>query len=62
MVVMTKRSDPRSGDTTFQMTDIQAGEPAASLFQVPPDYTVAQPPQHIVGTFRVAGPPPPPEQ
>ncbi|MGA7187914.1 MAG: hypothetical protein WBY66_05400 [Candidatus Acidiferrales bacterium] len=62
MVVMTKRSDPRSGDTTFQMTDVQLGEPAASLFQVPPDYAVAQPPQHIVGTFRVAGPPPPPEQ
>ncbi len=62
MVVMTKRSDPRSGDTTFQMTDVQLGEPSASLFQVPPDYTVAQPPQRVVGTFRVAGPPPPPEQ
>jgi hypothetical protein len=63
MVVMTKRSDPRSGDTTFQMTDIQRGEPAASLFQVPADYTISQgPPPHGVATFRIAGPPPPPEQ
>jgi hypothetical protein len=63
MVVMTKRSDPRSGDTTFQMTDIQRGEPAASLFQVPSDYTISQgPPPHGVATFHIAGPPPAPEQ
>jgi outer membrane lipoprotein-sorting protein len=63
MVVMTKRSDPRSGDTTFQMTDIQRGEPTASLFQVPGDYTISQgPPPHGVATFHLAGPPPPPEQ
>src|SRR5580692_11830823 len=40
MVVMTKRSDPRSGDTVFQMTSIARTEPAATLFQVPADYTV----------------------
>ena len=63
MVVMTKRSDPRSGDTTFQMTDIQRGEPAASVFQVPADYTIAQGPlARGIATFHVAGPPPPPEQ
>ncbi len=63
MVVMTKRSDPRSADTTFQMTDIQRGEPAASLFQVPADYTIAQGrPAHGQATSRIAGPPPPPEQ
>jgi hypothetical protein len=63
MVVMTKRSDPRSGDTTFQMTDIQRGEPAASLFQVPSDYTISQgPTPHGVATFHIAGPPPAPEQ
>jgi hypothetical protein len=60
MVVMTKRSDPRSGDTTFQMTDIRRGEPAASLFQVPADYTISQgPPTRGQATFRIAGPPPP---
>jgi hypothetical protein len=39
-VVMTKRSDPRTGDSVFQLTNIQRQEPAASLFLVPADYTV----------------------
>ncbi len=38
--VMTKRSDPRMGETVFQLTNIQHAEPAATLFQVPADYTV----------------------
>jgi hypothetical protein len=38
--VLTKRSDPRTGDTVTQLTDIQRQEPAASLFQVPSDYTI----------------------
>jgi hypothetical protein len=58
MVVMTKRSDPRSGDTTFQMTSIARTEPAASLFQVPADYTVAQAAPRVRGAVRMAGPPP----
>jgi len=41
-VVMLKRSDPRMGETTFQLTSIQRQEPDASLFQVPGDYTVSQ--------------------
>jgi hypothetical protein len=61
MVVMTKRSDPRSGDTVFQMTSIARSEPAATLFQVPTDYTVAQAPAHVRGAVRMAGPPPPEE-
>jgi hypothetical protein len=62
MVVMTKRSDPRSGDTVFQMTNIARTEPAASLFQVPTDYTVAQMNPHVRGAARMSGPPPPPEE
>jgi hypothetical protein len=42
MVVMTKHTDPRMGETSFQMTNIVRQEPAASLFQVPADYTVKQ--------------------
>lgn len=61
MVVMTKRSDPRSGDTVFQMTSISRAEPAASLFQVPADYTVAQATPHVRHAVRMAGPPPPEE-
>lgn len=39
-VVMVKRTDPLHGDSSFQLTEIQRSEPAATLFQVPPDYTV----------------------
>ena len=38
--VMIKRSDPRTGESVFQLTNIQKQEPAATLFQVPSDYTV----------------------
>lgn len=42
MVVLSKRSDPRMGETVTQLTNIQRSEPNASLFQVPSDYTVKQ--------------------
>jgi len=58
MVVMTKRSDPRSGDTVFQMTSIARAEPAASLFQVPADYAVTK--AEPRGAFRHGGPGGPP--
>jgi hypothetical protein len=41
-VVLSKRSDPFTGETTFQLTNIQKQEPDASLFQVPSDYAVKQ--------------------
>ena len=42
MVVLSKRSDPRTGETITQLTNIQRSEPDAALFQVPSDYTVKQ--------------------
>ncbi|MGA3293403.1 MAG: hypothetical protein ABSE45_05385 [Candidatus Acidiferrales bacterium] len=42
MVVLSKRSDPRTGETITQLTNIQRTEPDATLFQVPSDYTVKQ--------------------
>ncbi|MGB8523425.1 MAG: hypothetical protein WCD43_10700 [Candidatus Acidiferrales bacterium] len=42
ITVMTKRTDPRMGETVSQVTNIQRQEPAATLFQVPSDYTVKQ--------------------
>src|SRR5271168_3500638 len=62
MVVMTKRSDPRSGDTVFQMTSITRTEPAATQFQVPADYSVSKAGPR--GAFRggPGAPPPPPEE
>lgn len=40
MVVMTKHSDPRSGETIYKLTNISRLEPAKALFEVPADYTV----------------------
>jgi hypothetical protein len=40
--VMTKHSDPRSGETTYRLSNIIRGEPDRSLFDVPPDYTVKE--------------------
>jgi hypothetical protein len=39
-VVMSKRSDPRNGDTVMRYTNISRTEPAHSLFEVPSDYKV----------------------
>lgn len=44
MAVMTKHSDPRSGTTTTQLTNIVRSEPDASLFAVPAGYTIQQGP------------------
>ena len=44
MVVMSKRSDPRVGETTFRLTNTNRAEPAATLFQVPADYTLEKAP------------------
>jgi len=35
-VVLSKRNDPRMGETVFRLTDISRAEPDASLFQPPP--------------------------
>jgi hypothetical protein len=42
VVVQITRNDPRFGQTTYTLTNIQRSEPAASLFTVPLDYTVKQ--------------------
>jgi len=39
VLVMTKHSDPRSGDTNYRLTNVVQAEPHKSLFEVPPDYT-----------------------
>jgi hypothetical protein len=62
-VVMIKRSDPRMGTTTFQLTNIQKQEPDATLFQVPADYTVRQGGPGGARRFKQgAGQAPPPPQ
>jgi TonB family protein len=44
VVVMTKHSDPRFGETTYRLTNINRSEPAHELFEVPADYKVQGPP------------------
>lgn len=61
MLVMSKRSDPRFGDTTYQLTNIQRTEPAASLFAVPSDYTIKTGPPRKRMFRRGGGAPPPPD-
>lgn len=39
-VVMTRHSDPRSGETVYRLTNIVRSEPSPYLFQVPSEYTV----------------------
>src|SRR6266550_1451990 len=59
-VVMSKRSDPRFGDTTYTLTNIQRSAPAATRFAVPSDYQVTQggPGRHGTRKFK-QGPLPP---
>lgn len=40
VTVMTTRSDPRTGTTTYKLTNVNRSEPAPSLFQVPADYKI----------------------
>ncbi len=40
IVVLSKRTDPRIGESTYTVSNISRSAPDASLFQVPPDYTV----------------------
>jgi hypothetical protein len=44
VVVMTRHSDPRTGETTYKLTNINRAEPAKSLFEVPSDYTIKETP------------------
>jgi hypothetical protein len=51
VLVLTKHSDPRSGDTTYTLSNITRTEPDRSLFEVPADYTFRggvrrEPPAH----------------
>jgi hypothetical protein len=64
VVVMTRHSDPRFGETTYRLTNIARTEPSAALFQIPSDYTVKEGPGAGGGvrTMRRKLAPPPPIQ
>jgi hypothetical protein len=49
MAVLTRRSDPRSGETVTRLTNVSRSEPSPALFQVPPDFKVTE---HAAPHFR----------
>lgn len=42
VVVLSRRSDPRFGETTYKLVNIQRAEPPRMLFEVPADYQVTE--------------------
>lgn len=42
-VIMTRRLDPRFGETEFRLTNIVRGEPPSHLFEVPSDFRIEDP-------------------
>lgn len=42
VVVMSRHNDPRTGETVYRLTNINRAEPPHNLFEVPPDYTLAE--------------------
>jgi len=47
-IVSSKRTDPRTGEQTFKLTNITLGDPDPSLFTVPADFKVIEGPQRVV--------------
>jgi hypothetical protein len=52
VLVMSKSSDPRMGDTTYMLTNIDRSEPSPGLFQPPADYTVRDQPGPVFQEFK----------
>ena len=48
ITVMTKHTDPRSGESITKYTGIQRAEPDSALFQVPAGYTLREEPRRVV--------------
>ncbi len=45
VVVMSRTTDPRSGDSVYKLTNVSRAEPDRSLFEVPADYHVTEEPK-----------------
>jgi ABC-type transporter MlaC component len=55
MVVYSKQSDPRTGEQTYRLTNINRNEPDPSLFQVPQGYKVVSDGQGMTYTVNGTG-------
>ena len=56
VLVMSKSVDPRIGETTYRLTNIQRSEPSPTLFEIPADYTVKEGPGDVIFNKKVPGP------
>lgn len=48
VLVLSKTSDPRMGETTYKLTNIDRSEPPPDLFEIPADYTIKDQPANAV--------------
>ena len=46
VLVMSRQSDPRFGETTYRLTNINRSEPSPQLFEIPANFTVVDPTSH----------------
>ena len=53
VLVMSRQSDPRFGETTYRLTNIVRSEPAFTLFEVPPDFEIIEGPGAVYRELRV---------
>jgi hypothetical protein len=51
-IVLRRNSDPRFGETTYRLVNVDRSEPPPELFTVPEDFTVAAPDEPIGGVMR----------
>jgi TonB family protein len=54
-IVMSRHSDPRFGENSYQLIDINRSEPARELFEVPASYKIEESPSFGVGSGASAG-------
>jgi len=43
VLVLSRQTDPRFGETTYKLTNIVRAEPSPNLFEPPPDFRVVEP-------------------
>jgi hypothetical protein len=55
IVVMTRHSDPRFGENSYRLNNIDRSEPARSLFEVPAGYRIEEGPFKKIRTMKPAG-------
>jgi len=42
VLIMSKHSDPRIGDTIYRLANINRGEPSRTLFDAPSDFSITE--------------------